>query len=152
MTMAEVGVLTEEQRGLLRVVLNRIVPEREGVPGAGDLGVGATIERGLVDAPAARRLFLDGLLAIELAGGSAGFLALDGEAQDAALRTVEASQPTFFASLVDQTYKGYYTEPRVLAAIGFDGPPQPRGNQMAPFNPELLHIQRKRAPFWRKTS
>ena len=41
---------------------------------------------------------------------------------------------------------------RVLAAIGFDGPPQPRGNQMAPFNPELLHIQRKRAPFWRKTS
>jgi hypothetical protein len=114
--------------------------------------VGATIERGLVGAPALRRLFLDGLLAIELAGGAATFLALDADAQDAALRAVEASQPLFFAALVEDTYKGYYTEPRVLAAIGFDGPPQPRGNQMAPFNPDLLHIQRKRAPFWRKTT
>src|SRR5262245_52408297 len=119
MAAAEVGVLTGEQRELLAAVLNRIVPEREGVPGAGDLGVGATMERGLVDAPAVRRLFLDGLLAIELAGGEAGFLTLNDDAQDAALREVEAGQPLFFAALVEQTYKGYYTEPRVLAAIGF---------------------------------
>ena len=152
MTVGEGAVLTGEQRALLVAVLNRIVPERDAVPGAGDLGVGDKIERSLAAAPAQRRLFLDGLLAIELAGGEGGFLALDGDARDAALRAVEADQPTFFAALVEETYKGYYTEPRVLAALGFEGPPQPRGNQLPPFNPDLLHIQRKRAPFWRKTT
>ncbi len=149
---SEVAVLTEGQRATLIAVLDRLVPPRDDLPGAGGLGVGATIERTLIATPALRRPFLDGLLAVELAGGAADFAALDGDAQDAALRAVEADQPRAFTLLVEQTYQGYYIDPRVLAALGFTGPPQPRGHQLAPFDPALLQLQRRRAPFWRKTT
>ena len=47
-------------------VLNRIVPARTDLPGAGDLDVGASIEHTLSTAIRLRRLFLDGLLQIDV--------------------------------------------------------------------------------------
>ena len=42
-----INVLSEDQRALLRAVLNRIVPARDEMPGAGDLGVGESVERSM---------------------------------------------------------------------------------------------------------
>ena len=145
-------ILSDGERATLVAALNRIVPAREELPGAGDLGVAETIERVLTESPALRRAFLDGLRAIELCGGERGFTALDGDEQDRCLRAVEAREPAFFATLVEYAYRGYYVLPEVQRAIGLSGePPQPRGYQLAPFDPALLAIQRRREPFWRRT-
>lgn len=150
------AVLSEEQRQLLAAVLDRIVPPREGLAGAGGLGVDAAIERTLALTPALRRLFLDGLTEIVLASArqtGRDFLALDAATQEAVLRSVEEAQPAFFAALVEHAYRGYYVLPAVHAAIGYEsGPLQPLGYELPPFREELLTLQRERAPFWRRTT
>src|SRR5258708_7066603 len=77
------GVLSDDERRLLTAVLNHIIPAGGHAPGAGDIGVSAMIERALASSATLRRLFLDGLVAIEVeaahrnAGGpSRGFVAL----------------------------------------------------------------------------
>jgi hypothetical protein len=150
-------VLDGEQTALLVAVLNRIVPATPDMPGAGDLGVAATIDRTLAAYPVLRRLFNDGLVQIEVESArhtddaGTGFVALDSERQDAALRAVESAFPAFFAALVDHTYRGYYTHPRVYQAIDYaHRPPQPLGHELPMFDPALLEKQRQRAPFWRQ--
>jgi hypothetical protein len=146
-------VLDAAQRAILKSVLNCLVPARANLPGAGDLDVGASIESSLAESIRLRRLFLEGLGEIAISGARQfrrPFGALDGASQTAVLESVEREQPAFFAALVEHTYRGYYTLPAVHAAIGFDSrPPQPRGHQLAPFDPALLEPQRLRAPFWR---
>lgn len=145
-------ILADDEQALLVAVANCLIPAREAVPGAGDLGVAATIERALSADPSLRRTFLDGLRAIALAAGERGFAAHEVEEQEAVLRSVEGAEPTFFALLVEHTYRGYYTLPEVQRGLGLSGePPQPRGYHLAPFDPALLAKQRQRAPFWRRT-
>lgn len=147
------SVLSDEQRALLTAVLDCIVPANGSVPGAGSLGVAATIDRTLAQTPKLRRVFLSGLAEIEVASQQQTgqpFDGLDAAGQESLLRTVEEAQPASFAALVDHAYRGYYTHPQVHAAIGYPGrAPQPLGHQLAPFREELLHLQRGRAPFWR---
>jgi hypothetical protein len=149
------AVLDGEQRTLLGAILNRIVPANGELPGAGDLDVAASIERTLAVSPALRRLFFDGLVAIQLWSGRLAerdFRDLDPDAQDALLREIEANEPAFFVALVEHAYRGYYTLPIVHRAIGFESrPPQPLGHQLPPFDPSLLEKQRAREPFWRRT-
>jgi hypothetical protein len=149
-------VLSDEQRALLVAVLNVLIPPRDDLPGAGDLGAGGFIERAMAAAPALCRLVLDALAAVEGATArraGAAFAALDPDQQEAILRQVERSAPALFAGLLNQTYRGYYTDPRVQAAVGFaSGPPQPRGHDLPAFDPALLERQRQRAPFWRPTA
>ena len=149
-------ILSDEQRQLLVAVLDRLVPAREDLAGAGGLGVDRMIERTLALTPSLRRLFLEGLTAIQVASAGQAdrdFLALDATAQESVLRAVESSSPAFFAALVEHTYRGYYILPEVHAAIGFPSrTPQPAGQAMAAFREELLTIQRAREPFWRRTS
>ena len=159
-TAAAPNILSEEERTLLTAVLNGIIPPGDGKPGAGEIGVAATIERTMAASAPLRRLFRDGLIAIDVAsareysnGTQIGFASLDASAQLAVLRAVEQELPTFFAALVDHTYRGYYTDPHVYAAIEYDHrPPQPLGHYLPPFDPALLERQRTRAPFWRQTS
>jgi hypothetical protein len=139
-------VLNDPQRALLRAVLNEVVPPRGDLPGAGDLDVGSSIERTLAASPRLRRLFLDGLASLTVLG----FGDLPGSARVEMLRRLEQEQPAFFAALVEHTYRGYYTLPAVHAAIGYQGPPQPRGHSLPPFDEELLATQRRRDPFWRE--
>lgn len=152
-------VLDEDQRSLLTAVLDRLVPARAGLAGAGGLGGVAVLERTLAAAPALRRLFFEGLLAIDLRSAcrsisapAQGFADLVLDEQDAALREVEGALPAFFAALVDHAYRGYYTRPEVHRLIGHESrPPQPLGHHLPPFDSALLARQRRRAPFWRHT-
>jgi len=147
-------VLDEPRRALLRAVLNRIVPARTDLPGAGDLDVGRGIERTLAESTRLRRLFLDGLTEVAVTARQqtgAAFDELEATRQTAVLQTVEQDRPAFFVALVEHTYRGYYTLAAVQRAVGFaPRPPQPLGHQLAPFDPALLDMQRQRAPFWRR--
>jgi hypothetical protein len=147
-------VLDERERGLLRTALNRIVPARLDLPGAGDLDVGSSIEGALAVSPRLRRLFLDGLIEIELTANrrnARSFADLDPSAQDLVLLDEEQASPAFFEALVERTYRGYYSLPVVHEAIGHvSRPPQPLGFELPPFDPSLLDRQRRRTPFWRK--
>ncbi len=149
------SVLDGAQEALLGAVLNRLIPEADGLPGAGDLGIIATIDRTLAAYPLLRRLFHDGLVEIEVESArqaQSGFIGLDGDRQDAVLRAVEKAFPAFFAALVDHAYRGYYTHPHVYQAIGYaHRPPQPLGHELPLFDPAMLEKQRQRAPFWRQT-
>ena len=148
------AVFDDGQRALLRAVLNRIVPERADLAGAGDLDVGASIERTLATAPKLRRLFLDGLVQVAIASQqeSAGaFTDLDRAQQTRVLELVELQAPAFFVALVEHTYRGYYTLPRVVRALGVE-PPQPVGHTLPEFDPALLDRQRQRSQFWRRAT
>jgi hypothetical protein len=146
-------LLDDERRALLRSMLNRIVPAHAELPGAGDLDVGASIERTLATSIRLRRLFLDGLNEVAIiAQGQSGtaFIDLDAARQTTVLETVEQHHPAFFVALVEHTYRGYYTMAVVQRAVGFEPrAPQPVGHSLPPFDPSLLDQQRQRAPFWR---
>jgi Gluconate 2-dehydrogenase subunit 3 len=151
-----VRVLDPEQRASLRSILNQVVPANGTLPGAGDLDVGASIERTLHESPRLRRLFIDGLTQIAIAAhrqsGSA-FAELEPARQLHVLKMVEHESPAFFEELVEHTYRGYYTLPAVQRAVGVEPrPPQPLGYKLEPFDPALLEQQRQRSPFWRRTS
>jgi hypothetical protein len=144
-------VLDAARRGVLRAVLNRIVPAYGALAGAGDLGVGDSIERTLGESARLRRLFLDGLT--EIAVTAVDFVELEADRQVSVLQSIEKRWPEFFAALVEHAYRGYYTLPAVQRAVGFEPrPPQPLGHQLPPFDPAVLDLQRQRAPFWRQTS
>jgi len=145
------AVLDPAQRALLRSVLNHLVPAGIDLPGAGDLNVGASIERSMADSPRLRRLLLDGLTEIGIAGERQPFMELDTASQIEVLEEIENKHPAFFAALVEHTYRGYYTLPAVHQAIGHESrPPQPLGHRLPPFDPALLDRQRVRLPFWRR--
>ena len=140
---------------LLRSMLNRIVPAHGELAGAGDLDVGTSIERTLGGSVRLRRLFLDGLNEVAISAmqqSGLAFVDLDAAGQAIVLETVERRYPSFFAALVEHTYRGYYMIAAVQRAVGFEPrPPQPIGHSLPAFDPSLLDAQRQRAPFWRPT-
>ena len=165
MTAAK-NVLTDAQRELLTQVLDRIVPADGGLPGAGELGVAEFVESTAGSAPeqdrhsreggnpSATRQLVDGLKLIEVTcgrHGSEAFGVLDAAARDRVLRTVESESPAFFDELVRLTYVGYYSQPRVAAALGLEArPPQPLGFDMRQTDLSLLDNVRKRGPVYRE--
>ena len=147
-------VFSEAHRALLTDVANRIIPAKDKLPGAGELGIASYIEEVAADKPKLTRLFNDGLAQISVAAGGqpAGkFEALADTAKDDLLRSIEAANPGFFDQLVLQTYNGYYTNPEVFDLIGYTVPKvAPPGSQPELLDVSLLDQQRKREPFWKK--
>ena len=145
-------VFSAAQRELLDAALDRIIPPQGDRPGAGALGIGDFVESVAAGEPGLIRLFVQGLSAIAIAAaerGPDGFAALPGEAQDATLQAVEASNSDFFDQLVLQVYNGYYTSLTVFQAIGYDAPlPPVPGVKLELLDDNLLEVQRQRAPFW----
>ena len=146
-------VLTDDQMELLAAVVDRIIPQSEEMPGASEMDLHNFIEGVLVAQTPLRRLFIEGLSRIEIAAarsGGASFGGLSGEAQDSALREVEASNAGFFDELVRQTYNGYYTNREVFRKLGIPESSDPgSGRQPELLDVSLLEKQRQRAPFWR---
>lgn len=139
-------VFSPAERALLALVLDRLVPAGRGFPAAGALGISAHLEHVAGTTPAARRLFVEGLRQIAIAGERirpAGFAALTGDEQDAILQRLERDHPAFFEVLVRQTYSGYYSHPAVLSLLGEDSPPQPHGHRVDPFANVLVDRVRR---------
>ena len=153
MTAAK-NILTDAQRELLTQVLDRIVPADGGLPGAGELGVGEFVESTAGSKPGQTRQLVDGLKLVEVTAGRRGsgvFAGLDDDAKDETLRAVESESPAFFDELVRLTYVGYYSQPRVAAALGLEArPPQPLGFDMQQTDLSLLDNVRQRGPVYRE--
>ncbi len=144
---------TEPQRELMLHVLNRLVPAGDGLPAAGDLGIVNYLDAVVGPSARLKRIFTKGLTRIEIAGreeGLAGFANLPDDRKDEVLRQVESGLPEFFASLVKQTYNGYYTNATVLELLGPEvRPPQPLGHDVEPGDLSLLEDVRKRGRAYR---
>ena len=147
--MSGQSILSDEQRAMLAAVLNRIVPAVGDMPGAGDLGITGFVESVAAGSTGKRRTLMDGLVQIELAASERGgsFAALAEAAQVDALRAVEASSAGFFQELVTQTYRGYYTDETVCAALGYR-PPNREDYDPLPFDESLLEPVRQRGQVW----
>ncbi len=139
---AALEVLTPEQGRLLAAVLNRLVPADDVMPAAGDAGVAGCIDQALRDAPHLRRPVIGLLDALQ----GSGFARLSGPEQDARLRRLAADRPASFEVLLHAAYTGYYSNPRVLTAVGWapagSAPPEP-------FERTLLDAVRQRGPIYR---
>ena len=124
---------SDTQRELAGLVLDRIVPPTDRMPGGGEIAIGF-LDAFVASSPQRKRLFNGGFTDIESVASarySADFGALNGEQRDEVLRKVEANHPAFFDQLVRQTYNGYYTNPRVVQLIGLENrPPQPMGYRL----------------------
>ena len=142
------------QLDLLRLMLNRIIPEEGTMPGAGDLGLAEFVEGVVGKQTSLRRLFSEALTQVEILAGhrnADGFGALDGEVQDAVLKDIEASNSAFFDELVRQAYNGYYTNRQVFERLEYAPPTREQAERQPELLDEsLLEQQRKRAPFWRQ--
>ena len=125
--------LTPEQGRALTAVLNRIIPATDVMPGAGDAGIARFVDGVLVDAPHLRPRITSLLHAA------------DAGERFANLR--EAEQDT----LLRAAYTGYYSEPRVLAAIGRAPRPDSHG-PTGSFDARLLDAVRRRGPIYRRVS
>jgi Gluconate 2-dehydrogenase subunit 3 len=146
-------ILTSSERALLRFVLNRLVPAAGPFPAAGDLGVVEYFDRAAGSSPSERRVLLEGLRQIEMLGERrprGGFAALAGQEQDAVLRDVERRHPELFEAILQHTYNAYYSHPTVIRLLGIDGPPQPRGYPLPPFDNDLTENVRRRGPIYRR--
>ena len=113
--------LSEPQRALLDMVLDRIIPREGELPGAGELGVAGHIDGVVGKSRELRRLFAEGLASIEITGSemfSSEFAALSGQERVAVLRRVESEHAEFFQALVLHTYAGYYTKSNRHTAAG----------------------------------
>lgn len=127
---------------LLVAVLDRLLPPHGDLPGAGGLGLAAQI------LPEQAEGVLSQL--------PAGFTALPGAEQTAALAAVEQAALAAFALLLKFAYIAYYRDPRVMARIeqatGYAArPPQPLGYELEPADPTLLDVVKARAPHYRDT-
>ena len=147
-------VFSPAQRSLLTGVINRIIPPKDDMPGAGSLGIAVFIEDAAAPPPSLTRLFNEGLAQISMAPGQGlerGFESLSNAAKDDLLRSIEAANPVFFDQLVLQTYNGYYTNSEVFKLIGYEVPkPAPPGSHPELLDASLLDQQRNREPFWKK--
>src|SRR5262249_15627795 len=110
----ESAFLGRSRAVLLTAILNRVVPADDGMPAAGDLGVGAFVaEAGAANARLRRQVDrLPGAWARQ--NGAAGS---DG-AVGAALRRPERDRRRDSDLFIQAVYAGYYTHPRVVQALG----------------------------------
>ncbi len=141
------------QRDLLIAILNRIVPASGDFPGAGDLGVAEFVDGVVGDSALLKRVFLEGLAQVEIdsdAEHSKDFGELSDDQKDSILRKVESSFPEFFQALVQQTYRGYYSDSRIVTLLGLEArPPQPLGYEMEPFDMSLIEPVKKRGQIYK---
>ena len=138
----------------LCAVLNELIPGRgPSLPGAGDLGLGDSVEAQLADARAAVAGALTDLDARASAlGGEHGFASLAGETRSGLLREVASAHPGFLESLVFPLYSSYYQHPEVVEALGLESrPPFPKGYSLEPGDLDLLDPVRDRARLYRET-
>ncbi len=138
-------VLTPAQALVLAAVLNRIIPADDVMPGAGDVGVAPFIDGVLVDAPHLRPRVI---ALLNEADAGERFASLSEAEQDGRLREMARHKKDAFDALLRAAYTGYYSEPRVLAAMGRSANAD-SASPPAPFDTRRLDAVRKRGPMYR---
>ncbi len=148
------GRLSDADRLTLAVVMDRLVPPVDELPGAGEMGLAPEVEqRARRHRPLRSALItvMDALSMDMAAHASGGFRALSEEQQVDAMRQVEEAIPDQFSQFMQLVYTIYYMQPEVHERIGWPGGAvQPDGFDVEPFDESILETARQREPFWRR--
>ena len=139
-------IMTPEQGLVLAVVLNRLIPPGDGMPGAGEVGVARYIDEVLAAAPHLRRPIIGLLTQLPEADRVTGLC--DGDV-DVLLTRAQAHDPASFTVLLQATYTGYYSHPTVLTAIGWRSSGESAGLPEF-FDAKLLRKVRARGAIYRQ--
>ena len=148
--------LSPDQARDLACVLDEIIPPSgDGrLPGAGELGLVAFLERKLRESPDLRPAVEQGLATLARLArerDAAGFAEVPGPERLALLNALAPLEPAFLPGLIFHTYVGYYQSARVLEGLGLEPrPPFPKGYAMEGVDPTRLDAVRRRPPMWRK--
>jgi hypothetical protein len=131
--------------GFLRAILNLVIPPEGGMPGAGDLGLGAEVAGSLGHDPATAA-GLDAIQSAASARDPGGLAALPESAALDVAQSLAADYPALMPTLARVTALAYYQHPEVLVAIGEPArPPFPEGFELDPISPEWLALLERRA-------
>ena len=149
-------VFSPERERALTAVLDEVIPPDadRGLPGAGELGLVATIANAIRQAPDLAPAVEQGLAALEEQAGSRGgqaFADLSPTERRKLLNGIATTQPAFLPGLIFHGYTGYYQHPRVVEALGLEPrPPHPKGYEIEPTDWSLLDPVRKRPSLYRE--
>jgi len=149
------AVFTPDEARILTSLLDAIIPgTADGrLPGAGALGLVAHIARMVGQTPMLRPVVDYGLSSLdELARKRApgGWNALSAEERTAVLRQFTAEDQFFLPAFLFLAYSGYYTDRRVVEALGLEPrPPHPTGYAMELDDLSILDPVRRRGRIYR---
>jgi len=135
--------LTDAQRRAFRSIADHLVPPAEGMPAASEVGV--------ADAGVDRILALRPEVAEPLRRALDAVAGLDVEA---AVQTLNESDPRGFGAVALAASSAYYMSPAVHAALGYPGQrsrpvtPEEEGDYLAD---DLLQVVIDRGPIYRPT-
>ena len=153
MSPTQGGRLSDVDRLTLQVMMDRLLPAVDELPGAGEMGLASEVEqRARRHRPLRSALIavMDGLSMDMAAHAAGGFKALSEEQQIESLLLLEEAMPEHFARLVALIYTTYYMQPEVDERIGWPGGAvQPEGFDVEPFDESILETARQRDPLWR---
>jgi gluconate 2-dehydrogenase subunit 3-like protein len=147
---------TAEHAGMLPTLLDTLVPaSADGrLPSAGSLDLAGHIARTMERMPVLRPAVEYGLgvladRAREQHAG--GWSALSPAERTAVVAAFAADDQFFLPAFLFLVYAGYYTHPRVVAALGLEArPPHPQGYAMPPDDFGLLDPVRRRGKMYRQ--
>lgn len=142
------------RQDILIAVLDCLIPEDSPMPSAGAVGVDIYIKSVCEQSSVTESVVMDVLNHTDkLSGDQMGgpFVELANDDKTVVLRAVEESFSTLFNDFLTLTYKGYYTNPRVVEVIGPDaGPPQPAGFTVKPFDERSLERVRQAGSLYKE--
>ena len=145
---------TKAQREIIKAILDTILPEGNGFPGAGQLGVDRYLDRIAGESPGMKNLFSRGISSLTTLSKEkygSGFCELGDAKKTALLTELENTDTAFFRNLVLHTYNGYYTDPNVLKILDLDvRAPQPQGYELESGDISALQQVRSRGQIYRE--
>ena len=122
---------SSKQKDFIISLLDIIIPKSDGFPSAGEIEVHTHIENILSDSPYLKRIFIEGLTAIQSECNKLfknDFISLNDSEKNIVLKKIEQINTDFFNALILHTYNGYYTNSIVLNLLGPHArSPQPLG-------------------------
>jgi hypothetical protein len=137
--------LSASQMDALTAMLDRLIPADGQMPAAGALGIAAFIQAAVAAAPHFRSHIDVALAAAAEVQTSPESGADPGQQLDVVLQRLERDQHESFDLLLQAAYTGYYSHPKVLAALRWVDPSDESQHQLPPFDATLLAAVRRRA-------
>jgi len=147
--------LDAQQRKLLRVTMDEIIPAGDGMPSASEVGGVEYLTRLAGTNPQIKRELqksLGALAAVSRKQFGKEFTSLLPAERVEALKKLEAQRPQQnFVKLRDHVYEAYYTQPKVWKLLGYPFyPTNGPGPHMKPFDPASLDKVRKMPKLYRE--
>jgi hypothetical protein len=137
----------------LNAVLDELIPPGDGMPGAGEIGLAADIERALQHHLTLAPVITQGLAALRTIAREArveNFATAHAQTRLALMKELESKEPALIPTLTFLAYSLYYQHPRVLEALGREArPPHPQGYEMGADDLTLLDPVRQRGKRFR---